>query len=103
MNRSQASLEKNKADLEARRQALVEEIARIDQEMFDVDDRLSQIPTSIAKLEQDKKSFVRQDRRLQKNIKPIPGSANDDQREIGEADVIRLRVIDVIQNLLGSV
>lgn len=71
--------------------------------MADVDSNLSQILISISKLEQDKKNFTCPARRLQRSIQPISGSADDDQKEIDEADAIRLHTINVIHNLLRSV
>jgi hypothetical protein len=38
---------------------------------------------------------------LHKLIKPIPGSAEDDQRETDEVDQILLRAVDAIRSFLG--
>lgn len=81
-----------------RRNALIQELAGIDEDLVDVNDTLSQIPASIAVHEDDKKSLAHQARRLEKSLKAIPGSADDDQREIEIVDSIRLRAI---QNFLG--
>ena len=54
------------------------------------------------KLEEEKQEHARQAYQLYKNIQPIPGSADDDNREIQEANDIRRRMISVIQNSLGS-
>jgi len=38
---------------------------------------------------------------MKKKLKPVEGSANEDIREIKEADQIRLRAISAIQALLN--
>jgi hypothetical protein len=48
----------------------------------------------------DMKTPIREAICLHKLIKPIPGSAEDDQREIDKVDQIRLRAVDVIQSFL---
>jgi hypothetical protein len=40
---------------------------------------------------------------MKKKLKPVEGSADEDTREIEEADQIRLRAISVIQTLLKFV
>ena len=61
-------------------------------------------PTSIStsQLEVEKQEQARQTYQLHKSLKPIPGSAEADNKEIQEADDIRLLVIFVIQDALGS-
>ena len=103
LNRSQATLEKAKTDLIERRKILVQELAQVDQDLADVEDRLREIPPSISTHKKNQESLVQQANQLEKIIKPIPGSDADDRREIDTVDSIRLRAIETIQNLLGSV
>jgi len=99
-NQSKADLENTKADLTAKRDLLLQELNRINQEITNVDNDLSQILSSLEKLEEEKQEQARQAYRLHRSLQPIPGSADDDNREIQEADEIRLRAINVIQNSL---
>ena len=39
---------------------------------------------------------------MKKKLKPVEGSANEDIKEIEEADQIRLRAISAIQTLLSA-
>lgn len=99
LNRSQAGLQKTKAHLVARRYVLLHELNQVNLEIADIDKNLSPIPTSISKLEQEKE-FLRQAHQLQRNIQPILGFADEDQKEINKVDA---STINVIQSLLGSV
>lgn len=47
-------------------------------------------------MKEDMKAPVREAIRLNKSIKPIPGLADDDLKDISEVDQIRLRAIDAI-------
>lgn len=64
MTRSQARYDKEKADLQSRRQALLKELADIDKDTADIDEALSQIPSSIVVHEDKKKSLARQAHRF---------------------------------------
>jgi len=44
---------------------------------------------------------IRQTRALHQSIKPILGTAEDDNRQINEVDELRLCVMNVIQQTLG--
>ena len=50
----------------------------------------------------EKQVQAHQTDQLHKSLKPIPGSTEADNKEIQDADDIRLRAIFVIQNALGS-
>jgi len=62
---------------------------------------LSQIQPAIEKLKGEKQERARQAYQLHKSLQPIPGSADDDNKAIQEADEIHLRAINVIQDSLG--
>ena len=53
-------------------------------------------------LKKEKQERAHQAYQLHKSIQPIPGSTEDDNRAIQEADEIHLRAMNMIQNLLGS-
>ena len=67
-----------------------------------MDSRLSQFPSAFQQLEVEKQVQAHQTYQLHKSLKPIPGSAEADNKEIQDADDIRLRAISVIRNALGS-
>ena len=92
----------NLRDLEAKRERLIKELEQVNQEIADVDNKLSQLSMALQQLEAEKQEQARQTYQLHKCIKPIPGSAEADNKEIQDADDIRLRAISVIQNALGS-
>jgi len=74
----------------------------VNQEIADVDNKLSQLPMALQQLEAEKQEQSRQTYQLHKSIKAIiPGSAEADIQEIQKADDIHLRAISVIQNVLG--
>ena len=102
LNCSEAALQKTKGELEAKRDFLLQELNRVNREIDVIDNDLSQIQSAIARLEGEKQEQARQAYQLHKSLQPIPGSADDDNRVIQEADEIRLRVMNVIQNSLGS-
>ena len=97
-----ADMEQSKRDLEAKRERLIKELEQVYQEIADVDNKLSQLPTALQQLETEKQEQARQTFQLHKSIKTVPGSAEADINEIQDADDIRLRVISVIGNALGS-
>ena len=94
-------MEQSKRDLEAKRDHLIKELEHVNQEIADVDNRSSQLPTALQQLEAEKQEQVRQTYQLHKSIKSVPSSAEADIQEIQIADDIRLRAISVVQNALG--
>jgi len=88
--------------LEVKREILIKELEQVNQEIADVDNKLSQLPTALQQLEAEKQEQARQTYQLRKSIKTVPGSAEADIKEIQDAEDIRLRAISVIQNALGS-
>jgi hypothetical protein len=52
-------------------------------------------------LQQERDAQARKARHMKKKQKPVEGSANEDTREIEEANQIRLHVISAIQTLLN--
>ena len=95
-------MEQSKKDLEAKRERLAKELGQANQEIADVDSRLSQLPSALQQLETEKHEQASQTYQLHKSLRPIPGSIKADKKEIQEADDIHLRAIAVIQSALGS-
>jgi len=97
LHSTRAGLQKTKDDLETRRDALLQEFHQINQDIDAVDVDLSQIHPTIEKLEGARQAY-----QLHKSLQPIPGSTDDDNQTIQEAEEIRLRAINVMQDSLGS-
>ena len=55
----------------------------------------------IKTLEQEQNVQARKALQMKKKLKPVEGSADEDMKEIEEADQIRLRAISTIQDLLN--
>ena len=87
--------------MEVKREILIKELEQVNQEIADVDNKLSQLPTALQQLEAEKQEQPRQTYQLHKSIKIVPGSAEADIKEIYDANDIRLRAIFVIRNALG--
>jgi hypothetical protein len=58
--------------------------------------KLEQLSNAIEKMKEDLKVPVREAIHLHKLIKPIPGSVEDDQKEINEVDQICLHAVNAI-------
>jgi hypothetical protein len=61
----------------------------------------SQLPDALKNLQQERDAQARKALQMRKKLKPIEGSADEDTREIEEANQIRLRAISAIQTLLN--
>lgn len=83
--------------------ALVQELVPVGADLTDAENSLSGISPSTAVHKENQESLIYQARRLEKNIKMIPGSASDDWKEIENVGSIRLRAIETIQSFLESV
>jgi hypothetical protein len=70
-------------------------LALVEEEM-----NLEKLPNAIEKMKVDMKTPIREAICLHKLIKPILGSAEDDQREIDEGDQICLSAVDAIRSFL---
>ena len=98
---TQASIQRNKAELEAKRERLLQELSRVNQDIDTADHDISQIPSAITRLEGERQKHARQAYQLHKSLRPIPCSSTDDNQVIENIDQIRLRAIKVIQKALG--
>ena len=61
----------------------------------------SQLPDVLRDLQQERDAQARKALQIKKKLKPMEGSANEDTKEIEEANQIRLRAISAIQTLLN--
>jgi len=88
------------SDLSARREALLAELKQVEEALSQAQQEESQLPETIKLLEQEQNIQARKALQIKKKLKPVEGSANDDVKEIEEANQIRLRAISTIQALL---
>jgi hypothetical protein len=61
----------------------------------------SQLPNAIKALQQERDIQARKALATKKKLKPVEGAADEDIKEIKEANQIRLRAISAIQSLLN--
>jgi len=88
-------------DLSAKREALLVELKQVEEALSQAQQEESQLPEAIKLLEQERNVQARKALQMKKKLKPVEGSADDDMKEIEEANQIRLRAISTIQALLN--
>ena len=88
--------------MEAKRDRLLQELSKVNQDIDTADHDLSQIPSAITRLEGERQKHTRQAYQLHKSLGLIPGSSENDNQVFENIDQIRLRAIKVIQEDLGS-
>ena len=89
------------SDLSAKREALLAEFKQVEEALSQAQQEESQLPETIKTLEQERNVQARKALQMKKKLKPVEGSADEDIKEIEEADQIRLRAISAIQALLN--
>ena len=77
------------------------ELKQVEEALSQAQQEESQLPEMIKTLEQEQNIQDRKALRMKKKLKPVEGSADEDIREIEEADQICLRAISAIQALLN--
>lgn len=90
------------SDLSARRETLLAELKQVEDALSQARQEESQLPETIKLLEQERNTHGRKALQMKKKLKPMEGSADDDVKEIEEANQIRLRAISAIQALLNT-
>jgi len=89
------------SDLSVRREALLAELRQVEEPLSQDQQEESQLPEAIKTLEQERNIQARKALQMKKKLKPVEGSADDDMKEIEEANQICLRAISTIQALLN--
>jgi len=89
------------SELSAKREALLTELKQVEEALSQAQQEESQLPETIKILEQERNVQARNALQMKKKVKPVEGSADDDIKEIEEANQIRLRAISMIQALLN--
>jgi uncharacterized coiled-coil DUF342 family protein len=87
------------SDVSAKREALLAELKQVEEALSQAQQEESQLPEAIKTLEQERNIQAR--KAMKKKLQPVEGSADEDMKEIEEADQIRLRAISTIQALLN--
>jgi len=95
------ALKQKISDLSARRETLLAKLKQVEDALSQARQEESQLPETIKLLEQERNAHGRKALQLKKKLKPIEGSADDDLKEIEDANQIRLRAISAIQTLLN--
>jgi len=96
------ALKQKISDLSARREILLAELKQVEDALSQARQEESQLPETIKLLEQERNVHGHKALLLKKKLKPVEGSADDDMKEIEEANQIRLRAISTIQALLNT-
>jgi len=89
------------SDLSARREALLAELKQVEEALTQAQQEESQLPEMLKTLQQERNIQARKAVQMKKKLKPVEGFADEDIREIEEANQIRLRAISTIQPLLN--
>jgi chromosome segregation ATPase len=98
---SGADLKQKILDLSAKRTALLAELKEVETTLTHAKQEESQLPDTIKVLQQERDIQARKALAMKKKLKPVEGAADEDIKEMREADQIRLRAISAIQSLLN--
>ena len=90
------------SDLSEKREALLAELKQVEEALSQAQQEESQLPEAIKTLAQERNIQARKALQMKKKLKPVEGSADEDMKEIEEANQIRLRAISAIQALLDA-
>ena len=89
------------SDLSAKREALLVELEQVEEALSQAQQEESQLPETIKTLEEERNAQAHKALQMKKKLKPVEGSADEDIKELEQADQIRLRAISAIQALLN--
>jgi hypothetical protein len=84
-----------------KREALLAELKQVEEALTQAQQEESQLPEALKILQQERDTQARKALHMRKKLKPVEGSADEDVREIEEANQIRLHAISTIQALLN--
>jgi len=89
------------SDLSVKREALLPELREVEEALSQAQQEESQLPEAIKTLEEERNIQAHKALQMKKKLRSVEGSADEDIKEIEEADLIRLRAISTIQALLN--
>jgi aspartate/tyrosine/aromatic aminotransferase len=98
---SGADLKQKILDLSAKRTALLAELEEVETALTHARQEENQLPNIMKALQQERDFQARKALALKKKLKPVEGVADEDVKELKDADEIRLRAISAIQSLLN--
>ena len=98
---SEDALKHKISDLLAKREALLAELKQVEEALSQAQQEENQLPEAIKLLEQERNVHGRTALQMKKKLKLVEGSADDDVKEIEEANQICLCAILTIQALLN--
>jgi chromosome segregation ATPase len=82
--------------LKKRRADLMKELSQVEQDLKTEEQKLSDLPDTIAAMLEQRDSIARQAQALRSREQPIPGSTDADHQEIEAVDQLRLDLINAI-------
>jgi len=94
-------LKRKISDLSAKREALLAEHKQVEEALSQAHQEESQLPEATKTLEQERNIHARKALQMKKKLQLVEGSADEDMKEIEEADQIRLHAISTIQAMLN--
>ena len=77
------------------------ELKQVEEALSQAQQEENQLPEMIKTLKLERNIQARKALQMKKKLKPVEGTADEDIKEIEEADQIRLRAISAIQALLN--
>jgi uncharacterized coiled-coil DUF342 family protein len=98
---SGADLKQKILDLSAKRAALLAKLEEVEAALTHAKQEEDQLPVVIKTLQQERDVQARKALALKKKLKPVEGTADEDAKDLKEADEIHLRAISAIQSLLN--
>jgi uncharacterized coiled-coil DUF342 family protein len=98
---SSAELKQKISDLSVKRMALLAELKDVEAALTHAKQEESQLPDAIKALQQGRDIQAYKALAVKKKLRPVEGVADEDIKEIEEADQIRLCKISAIQSLLN--
>ena len=98
---SGVELKQKISTLSAKREALLPELKQVEEALAQAQQEESQMPDALKTLQQERDVQARKELHMKKKLKPVEGSADEDTREVEEANQIRLRAVSAIQALLN--
>ena len=81
---------------------MLAELKQVEEALTQAQQEESQLPNALNALQQERNVQTRKPLLMKKKLKSVEGSADEDTREIEEANQIRLRAILAIQTLLNQ-
>ena len=80
---------------------MLAELKQVEEALSQAQQEESQLPDALKNLQKERDAQARKALQMKKKLKPVEGSADEDAKEIEEANQIRLRAILAIQTLLN--